>query len=85
MATESQRIRARNKKDVFVGTVAAVATFFGKAGGEMSRNYGAMLDAALEMIDSMKIERAGGTPETASEKAADKLEKLIRSLPGMKG
>jgi hypothetical protein len=85
MATEAQRIQAREKKDAFLGTVAAVATFFGKEGSEMSRSYGAMLDAALETIEAMKIERAGGTPATPAEKAAEKLEKLIHSLPGMKG
>jgi hypothetical protein len=85
MTTEALRIRERNKKETFVGTVAAVATFFGKSGSELSRSYGAAVDAALEAIEGIRAARRGEEPKSALETAADKLEEILEKLPGLKG
>jgi hypothetical protein len=83
MAGEAMRIQARNKKEVFVGQVAAISTFFG--GGEFSRDYAATLDKAAAAIERVRASRMGEEPETELEAAADKLEEILSNLPGMKG
>ncbi len=83
MTGEAMKIRLLRKKETFVGMISAIGTFFG--GGEAGKEYGRALDVALEGLEELKRIRRGEAPVSEAEKAAEKLEKLLTMLPGMKG